>query len=83
MHRATFLQLPWFNHMHRFLPALFQRAGGRVMSVPVRHRLRTHGVSKYGLRNRLWVGIVDLIGVRWLIVRNPPAVRIRETPPGE
>src|SRR3990170_6019455 len=78
MHRATFMQLPWFNHMHRFLPALFQRAGGRVMSVPVCHRLRAHGVSKYGLRNRLWVGVVDLFGVRWLIVRNPPAVRIRE-----
>lgn len=83
MHRATFLKLPWFNHMHRFLPALFQRAGARVASVPVRHRRRTSGVSKYGLRNRLWVGIVDLFGVRWLILRNPPAVRIRESPPRE
>jgi dolichol-phosphate mannosyltransferase len=83
MHRATFMQLPWFNHMHRFLPALFQRAGAHVTSVPVRHRPRTRGVSKYGLRNRLWVGIVDLFGVRWLILRNPPAVRIRETPPRE
>lgn len=83
MHRATFMQLPWFNHMHRFLPALYQRAGARVRSVPVRHRPRTRGVSKYGLRNRLWVGIVDLFGVRWLILRNPPAVRIRETPPAE
>ena len=83
MHRATFMQLPWFNHMHRFLPALFQRAGARVMSVPVRHRARTRGVSKYGLRNRLWVGIVDLFGVRWLILRNPPPTRIRETPPAE
>lgn len=72
MHRATFLELPRFNHMHRFLPALFQRAGARVISVPVRHRPRTHGTSKYGLRNRLWVGIVDLFGVRWLIRRNPP-----------
>jgi len=83
LHRATFMQLPWFNHMHRFLPALFQRAGSRVVSVPVRHRARTSGVSKYGLRNRLWVGIVDLFGVRWLIHRNPPAVRIRETLPCE
>jgi dolichol-phosphate mannosyltransferase len=83
MHRATFMQLPWFTHMHRFLPALYQRAGARVVSVPVRHRPRTRGISKYGLRNRLWVGIVDLFGVRWLILRNPPAVRIRETPPAE
>lgn len=78
MHRATFLELPRFNHMHRFLPALFQRAGTRVTSVPVRHRPRTRGTSKYGLHNRLWVGIVDLFGVRWLIVRNPPAVQISE-----
>lgn len=79
MHRATFMRLPWFNHMHRFLPALYQRAGARVISVPVRHRPRTRGTSKYGLRNRLWVGIVDLFGVRWLILRNPPPISIRET----
>lgn len=78
MHRATFLELPRFNHMHRFLPALFQRAGASVISVPVRHRPRTRGASKYGLHNRLWVGIVDLFGVRWLIVRNPPPVQISE-----
>jgi dolichol-phosphate mannosyltransferase len=68
-HRETFLQLPAFNHMHRFLPALFQRAGARVISVEVRHRSRTRGRSKYGIGNRLWVGIVDLFGVRWLIRR--------------
>lgn len=78
MHRATFLELPSFNHMHRFLPALFQRAGAQVISVPVRHRARAHGTSKYGLHNRLWVGIVDLFGVSWLIRRNPPRVRISE-----
>jgi dolichol-phosphate mannosyltransferase len=83
MHRATFMRLPWFNHMHRFLPALYQRAGARVISVPVRHRPRTRGTSKYGLRNRLWVGIVDLFGVRWLILRNPPHIHIRETPLNE
>ena len=49
LHRATFLELPRFNHMHRFLPALFQRAGAKVISVPVRHRPRTRGTSKYGL----------------------------------
>jgi len=83
MHRATFMRLPWFNHMHRFLPALYQRAGATVVSVPVRHRPRTRGTSKYGLRNRLWVGIVDLFGVRWLILRNPPPISIRETPLNE
>ena len=70
LHRATFLELPRFNHMHRFLPALFQRAGARVMSIPVRHRPRTRGVSKYNVHNRLWVGIVDLFGVRWLMNRR-------------
>jgi dolichol-phosphate mannosyltransferase len=71
LHRATFLDLPAFNHMHRFLPALFLRAGTKVVSVPVRHRPRTAGTSKYGIGNRLWVGIVDLFGVRWLIRRAP------------
>lgn len=64
--RDLFLQLPYFDHMHRFLPALFQRAGARVLSVPVNHRPRERGVSKYGLHNRLWVGLVDLFGVAWL-----------------
>ena len=78
LHRATFLELPRFNHMHRFLPALFQRAGARVMSVEVRHRPRAHGRSKYGLHNRLWVGIVDLFGVRWLIRRAPLRAAVTE-----
>jgi len=70
MHRETFLTLPRFDHMHRFLPALFQRAGAQVISVPVGHRPRTRGHSKYGVRNRLWVGIVDLLGVMWLVRRR-------------
>lgn len=77
-HRDTFLALPRFDHMHRFLPALFLNAGLDVVSVPVRHRARTHGTSKYGLRNRLWVGIVDLFGVRWLLHRNPPRPAVSE-----
>jgi len=64
--RDTFLQLPFFDHMHRFLPALMLRQGGRVISVPVRHRPRLLGRSHYGVWNRLWVGLVDLIGVSWL-----------------
>jgi len=64
--RSTHLQLPFFDHMHRFLPALVLRQGGRVVSVPVRHRPRLRGRSHYGVRNRLWVGIVDICGVIWL-----------------
>jgi dolichol-phosphate mannosyltransferase len=78
IHRATFLELPQFDHMHRFLPALFLRAGAQVISVPVRHRPRLRGRSKYGIHNRLWVGIVDLFGVRWLIKRAPPRVEAVE-----
>jgi dolichol-phosphate mannosyltransferase len=74
--RATFMELPHFDHMHRFLPALVQRNGGVVMSVPVNHRPRERGTSKYGIHNRLWVGIVDLFGVAWLQrrVRRPEIV---------
>jgi len=68
--RALFLQLPQFDHMHRFLPALVRRAGGSVQSVAVGHRQRSHGVSKYGVLDRLWVGIVDLFGVWWLVRRT-------------
>lgn len=64
--RETFLQLPYFDHMHRFLPALVMRNGGRVISVAVSHRERERGKSKYGLHDRLWVGIVDILGVMWL-----------------
>lgn len=68
--RQTFMSLPHFDHMHRFLPALVQRAGGYSVSIPVNHRPRLHGLSKYGIGNRLWVGIVDLFGVTWLIDRR-------------
>jgi dolichol-phosphate mannosyltransferase len=64
--RDLFLELPYFDHMHRFLPALVQRAGGRTVSVPVNHRPRSRGVSNYGVLDRLWVGISDLFGVMWL-----------------
>lgn len=64
--RETFLQLPNFTHMHRFLPALVMRNGGAVASVPVHHRARARGTSKYGVHNRLWVGIIDMFGVAWL-----------------
>ena len=64
--RALFLSLPYFDHMHRFLPALVIRQGGRVRSVPVNHRERMAGRSKYGNWSRFRVGVVDLLGVMWL-----------------
>jgi dolichol-phosphate mannosyltransferase len=64
--RDKFLQLPYFDHMHRFLPALILRAGGQVISEPVNHRPRMAGYSKYGTLDRLWVGITDVLGVIWL-----------------
>ena len=76
--RAVFMDMPRFNHMHRFMPALFQREGYEVISVPVNHRERTRGTSKYGLHNRLWVGIVDLFGVMWLIRRASRRVPVGE-----
>jgi dolichol-phosphate mannosyltransferase len=74
--RDLFLSLPVFDHMHRFLPALMQRQGARVLSVKVHHRARQHGESKYGVHNRLWVGLVDMAGVMWLQRR-----RIGQSPP--
>lgn len=64
--RDQYLTLPYFDHMHRFLPALVLRAGGEVISEPVNHRPRNQGRSKYGTLDRLAVGIVDLLGVMWL-----------------
>lgn len=69
-YRDAFLALPYFDHMHRFLPALWQREGAQVLSVEVNHRPRLAGKSHYGIANRLWVGIVDLLGVYWLRRRN-------------
>jgi dolichol-phosphate mannosyltransferase len=66
INRQAFLDLPFFDHMHRFLPALIQRNGGAVVSIAVNHRPRLRGRSKYGVWDRLWVGIIDLLGVLWL-----------------
>ncbi len=64
--REAFLDLPYFDHMHRFLPALIKRRGGKIVSVHVQHRNREYGKSNYGTLDRLIVGIVDLFGVAWL-----------------
>jgi dolichol-phosphate mannosyltransferase len=76
--RELFLDLPYFDHMHRFLPALVLRAGGIVRSVPVNHRPRGRGVSKYGVFDRLFVGITDLFGVMWLRRRSARSRLIEE-----
>lgn len=67
--RAAFLELPYFDHMHRYLPALMQRAGWRTLSVPVNHRPRASGASKYDNLGRALAGVVDLAGVLWLMRR--------------
>lgn len=65
--RSPFLaRVRMYDHMHRFLPALLQMEGARLVEVPVAHRERRHGRSKYGLRNRLAAGIVDVLAVRWM-----------------
>ncbi|MGH8601969.1 MAG: dolichol-phosphate mannosyltransferase, partial [Gammaproteobacteria bacterium] len=68
--REAFLRLPYFDHMHRFIPALIQRHNGRMIVQPVNHRPRAAGVSKYGNLDRALVGILDLFGVWWLVKRN-------------
>jgi len=64
--REVLADLPMFVGVHRFLPALCAFRGARVVEIPVRHRARTLGVSKYGMGNRLWRGLHDLFGVAWL-----------------
>jgi glycosyltransferase involved in cell wall biosynthesis len=78
--RDVLLDLPRFDHMHRFLPALVLREGGKVVSVPVNHRPRERGQSNYGVLDRLWVGIVDLLGVMWLMRRAKNPIILEEPP---
>jgi len=77
--REAFLELPYFDHMHRYLPALFQRAGWKTVSVPVNHRERGAGASKYTNFGRLMVAFADLRGVIWLI-RRAKRTTVREFP---
>jgi glycosyltransferase involved in cell wall biosynthesis len=69
-HRDLFLSLPYFDGLHRFLPALVRREGLDVAYVDVVDRPRRHGTSNYGFWDRLWIGLVDLFGVWWLIRRK-------------
>ncbi|MBZ8132441.1 glycosyltransferase family 2 protein [Afifella sp. IM 167] len=68
--RELFLRLPYFDGWHRFLPALVRREGFSVALVDVVDRERRHGISKYGIFDRLWIGIADLLGVWWLSTRR-------------
>jgi len=68
--RDLFLSLPYFDGLHRFLPALVRREGYEIGYVDVVDRQRGHGVSNYGMWDRLWVGILDLFGVWWLVRRK-------------
>jgi len=68
--RGVFLALPYFDGLHRFLPALVKREGRTIGYVDVVDRPRLHGVSNYGMWDRLWVGIMDLFGVWWLVRRR-------------
>ncbi len=76
--RELFLRLPYFNHMHRFLPALAQREDCEVLVVPVNHRHRRAGQSKYKILDRLFVGIPDLLGVMWLLRRSVRRLDVEE-----
>ena len=86
LHRSLFLELPFFNHMHRFMPSLVRRHGGEVVGVPVAHRPRLRGTSKYRILDRLLVGISDIFGVIWLLRRAPRQGMVTEvtaTPSGQ
>jgi len=76
--RDAFLALPYFDGLHRFLPALFRRDGLTIAYVDVIDRARRHGQSNYGMWDRLWVGILDLAGVWWLIRRRKRVPRVSE-----
>ena len=76
--RDVFLRLPYFDGLHRFLPALIKREGYAIGYVDVVDRSRSSGVSNYGLWDRLWVGILDLAGVWWLIRRKKRIPEVSE-----
>jgi dolichol-phosphate mannosyltransferase len=68
--KEDFLKLPFFNHIHRFLPFLFNSFKGKVISIQVNHRARINGYSKYSNFQRFLVGISDIFGVIWLRKRS-------------
>lgn len=73
--REALKMLPGFRALHRFQASIIRWHGFRVVEIPINHRPRTRGTSKYGIGNRLWVGIADLIGMRWYRSRHLPPHR--------
>ncbi len=67
--KSAFMEMPQFDHMHRYLPALMKRQGGRIISVTVNHRPREKGVSNYGFWGRFLESLSDILGVMWLMRR--------------
>ena len=76
--REVFLNLPYFDHMHRFMAPLARREGATVLAMPVSHAPRQTGQSKYSNLQRMLVGISDIFGVMWLIRRSPKSVDVKE-----
>ncbi len=76
LRRSALRELPVFNGLHRFLPTILRRQGLTVVEVPVNHRPRQRGVSKYGVGNRLWRGLRDCLAMRWYAARAIPARRL-------
>ena len=76
--RNVFMALPYFDGLHRFLPALVKREGYDIAYVDVVDRPRRHGTSNYGMWDRLWIGILDLAGVWWLIRRKKRVPQVSE-----
>jgi glycosyltransferase involved in cell wall biosynthesis len=80
--RDAFLRLPYFDHMHRYLPALFARDGWEVVHVDVSHRDRGAGQSNYSNLQRAAVGVIDLMGVMWLVRRRKKSEPVPVGPDG-
>ena len=78
--RQVYLDLPFFDGLHRFLPALIRRDGYAIATIDVVDRPRLSGISNYGFFDRLWVGVADLAGVRWLIKRRRNIPVVSEEP---
>lgn len=78
-YREAFLRLPYFDHMHRYLPALMRREGFTIEFAPVSHRPRVHGASKYTNFGRLLVAVRDVMGVMWLLSRSKAPKSVSET----
>jgi hypothetical protein len=78
--RAAVAELPVFNGMHRFLPTMLRYQGFKVVEIPVRHRPRVTGASKYGIGNRMFRGILDCLAMRWYRRRVVRARRVATEP---